>query len=37
MGTLAQQSYGPWLLALTAAGIAAYGLFSLVQARYRTV
>ena len=37
MGTLARQRYGPWLLALTAAGIAAYGLFSLVQARYRKV
>jgi hypothetical protein len=34
---LAQQSYGPWLLALMAAGIAAYGLFSLVQSRYREV
>jgi hypothetical protein len=35
--TLAQQSYGRWLLLLTAAGIAAYGLFSLVQSRYRKV
>jgi hypothetical protein len=35
--TLAQQSYGPWLLGLTAAGIAAYGLFSIVQSRYREV
>ncbi|MGX6604577.1 DUF1206 domain-containing protein [Micromonosporaceae bacterium Da 78-11] len=34
---LAEQSYGPWLLLLTALGIAAYGLFSLVQARYRKV
>jgi hypothetical protein len=34
---LAQQSYGPWLLTLTAAGIAAYGLFCLVESRYRKV
>lgn len=34
---LSQQAYGPWLLALTALGIAAYGLFSIVQARYRQV
>ncbi|MFI5936285.1 DUF1206 domain-containing protein [Actinoplanes sp. NPDC051494] len=35
LNAMAQRSYGPWLLALTAAGIAAYGLFSFVQARYR--
>jgi len=35
--TLAAQSYGPWLLALTAAGIAAYGLFAIVESRYRKV
>jgi uncharacterized protein DUF1206 len=34
---LAEQSYGPWLLLLTAAGMAAYGLFSIVQSRYRKV
>jgi hypothetical protein len=32
---LAQQSYGPWLLGLVALGLAAYGLFMLVEARYR--
>ncbi len=37
LNALSQQSYGPWLLALTALGIAAYGLFSIVQARYRKV
>jgi hypothetical protein len=37
LNVLAQQSYGPWLLALTAVGIAAYGLFSIVQSRYRKV
>jgi hypothetical protein len=37
LNELSEQSYGPWLLALTALGIAAYGLFSIVQARYRKV
>jgi hypothetical protein len=35
--TLAEQSYGTWLLALVAAGIAAYGAFCFIQARYRKV
>jgi hypothetical protein len=34
---LAQQTYGPWLLGLTAAGLIAYALFCLVEARYRDV
>ena len=34
---LAAQTYGTWLLVLVAAGIAAYGLFSVVQSRYRKV
>ncbi|GIM92811.1 DUF1206 domain-containing protein [Paractinoplanes toevensis] len=34
---MADQTYGSWLLAATALGIAAYGLFSVVQARYRKV
>jgi hypothetical protein len=34
---LAQQAYGPWLLLLTAIGFAAYGLFSIAEARYREV
>jgi negative regulator of sigma E activity len=34
--TLAQQQpYGPWLLGIVALGFVAYGLFMLVQARYR--
>ncbi len=37
LNVLSQQAYGRWLLALTAVGIAAYGLFSIVQSRYRTV
>jgi hypothetical protein len=34
---LAHASYGPWLLGLTAAGLLCYGLFCLVDARYRDV
>jgi hypothetical protein len=34
---LAQGSYGPWLLGLTAAGLVAYGIYCLVDARYRDV
>lgn len=34
---LAEAAYGPWLLGLTAAGLVAYGVFCLVDARYRDV
>jgi hypothetical protein len=34
---LANHSYGPWLLGFTAAGLFAYGVFCLVDARYRDV
>lgn len=35
---LGQQSYGPWLLGLVAAGLAAYGIFSaLILSRYRRI
>jgi uncharacterized protein DUF1206 len=34
---LAHASYGPWLLGLTAAGLLCYGLFCLLDARYRDV
>lgn len=34
---VAEQPYGQWLLGLVAAGLAAYGLFCLVQARYRRI
>jgi hypothetical protein len=34
---LAHQSYGEWLLGLTAAGLIAYGLFCFVEARLRDV
>jgi hypothetical protein len=32
---LAHQSYGPALLALTAAGLVAYAIYCFVDARYR--
>lgn len=35
--TLAQQSYGTLLLSLVALGIAAFGVFCLIQSRYRKV
>ena len=34
---LAGQSYGDWLLGVTAAGLFAYGIYCLVDARYRKV
>ncbi|HEX2046792.1 MAG TPA: DUF1206 domain-containing protein [Acidimicrobiales bacterium] len=34
---LADRSYGPLLLVLVAAGLAAYGVYSLAEARYRRV
>jgi len=34
---LVNQSYGPWLLGVTAAGLLAYGVFCLVDAGYRDV
>lgn len=35
LATLASQPFGPYLLGLVAAGLAAYGVFALVEARYR--
>ncbi len=35
--TLANQPYGPYLLVLIALGIAAFGVFCLIQARFRKV
>jgi Domain of Unknown Function (DUF1206) len=35
--TLAQQSWGPWLLGLIALGIAAFGVYCFFQAKYRKV
>jgi hypothetical protein len=34
---LADQPYGRWLLGMVAAGLFAYGIFCLIQARYREV
>jgi hypothetical protein len=34
---LIQQSYGKWLLCLVALGLVAYGLYMLVEARYRRI
>jgi hypothetical protein len=35
--TLAQQPYGPWLLATVALGLLAFGIYSLLLARYRRI
>lgn len=37
LGTLGRQPYGPWLLAVVALGLVAYGIFALVLARYRRI
>ena len=37
LATLAQQPYGPWLLGLVALGLLAFGLYSLVESRYRRI
>lgn len=37
LSTLAQAPYGPFLLGLVAAGLFAFGLYSLAEARYREV
>ncbi|HEX8582586.1 MAG TPA: DUF1206 domain-containing protein [Acidimicrobiales bacterium] len=35
--TVADAAYGPWLLGLVALGLVAFGLYSLVESRYREV
>lgn len=35
--TLAQQPYGAWLLGIVALGLIAYGIYMLMQARYRRI
>jgi hypothetical protein len=37
LAKLAHQPYGRWLLAAAAVGLIAYGVFALIQARYRDV
>ena len=34
---LAGQAYGPWILAVVAAGLIAYGFYEFVRARYRVI
>ena len=34
---LQQQSYGPWLLGLVSLGLIGYGIYQLVEARYRRI
>lgn len=37
LGTLAQQPFGPWILGLVALGLVAYGIYSVIQAKYRRI
>lgn len=37
LGTVLAQPAGPWLLGVVAAGLAAYGVFNLLMARYRSI
>jgi hypothetical protein len=37
LASLVQQPFGPWLLALLGVGLAAYGAFMLIEARYRRI
>ena len=37
LDALARQPFGPWLLAFVAGGPACYGIYSVVEARYRKV
>jgi hypothetical protein len=37
LATIAQQSYGQYLLGLVAAGLIAFGLYSIADARYRRI
>jgi hypothetical protein len=37
LDTLAAQPFGQWLLALVAAGLACYGAYSIMEARYRRI
>lgn len=37
LGFVASQSYGPWLLAAMGLGLAAYGVYAFVEARFRRI
>jgi hypothetical protein len=37
LAVLRRQAYGPWLLGVVGLGLAAYGVFSMVEGRYRRI
>ena len=37
LAVLAAQPYGPWILGFVALGLIAYGIYSLLEARYRRI
>lgn len=37
LGSLRDNSYGPWLLAVVAVGLISYGIYELLKARYRRI
>jgi hypothetical protein len=37
LAALAEQPYGPWVLGLVAIGLLAYGIYTLVEAKYRRI
>ena len=37
METLLAQPYGPWLMGVVAVGLAAYGIFTMIKAKYRII
>ncbi|MBD2679347.1 DUF1206 domain-containing protein [Nostoc sp. FACHB-857] len=37
LASLAQQPFGPWILGVVALGLIAYGIYSVIEARYRHI
>ena len=37
LATLEQQPFGPWILGIVALGLIAYGIYSLIESRYRRI
>jgi hypothetical protein len=37
LASLAQQPFGPWILGIVALGLIAYGIYSVIEARYRYI
>ncbi|WP_148129269.1 DUF1206 domain-containing protein, partial [Dulcicalothrix desertica] len=37
LAVLAQQPFGSWILGVVALGLIAYGIYSVIQARYRRI